>query len=314
MTTKEALQLISDIATRALSEAADNEKIPVFRLIGDRITTSESAKTFGEWLLEWFEVYKKPVIKTWRNKEIIIRLHIPEWLKAKPLSEIQPIDVQRVLNDVPTSRNREDVYHVFTECLRQARIEGHMSNDVMLGLRKPKHKRERGKAFTQDEQAELLRRLEAAPQAAYFRHVLLTGSRPSEPLRLRPEDVDVEHGKLHIRGTKTDGADRYIPLFPGIVENLATVTPVNGRYFPMGYDAYQNHFLKLGFPGHSLKDLRHTFATRALEAGVSMKTVQLWLGHSTYEMTANTYSHVQPLYEAEQAAKFSIDLGSKKDD
>jgi integrase len=45
---------------------------------------------------------------------------------------------------------------------------------------------------------------------------------------------------------------------------------------------------KVGF--HAL---RHTFATRMIENGVDVKTVQAWIGHSTIQMTYNIYVHVQ---------------------
>ena len=38
--------------------------------------------------------------------------------------------------------------------------------------------------------------------------------------------------------------------------------------------------------------MRHTFATRALEQGMQMKTLQKILGHSTLAMTMDKYSHV----------------------
>lgn len=39
--------------------------------------------------------------------------------------------------------------------------------------------------------------------------------------------------------------------------------------------------------------LRHTFATRMIENGVDVKTVQGWVGHSNIQMTYNIYVHVQ---------------------
>ncbi len=51
--------------------------------------------------------------------------------------------------------------------------------------------------------------------------------------------------------------------------------------------------------------LRHTYATRLLEAGVHPKVVQELLGHSTITLTLDTYSHVMP--EIKQAAAMALD-------
>lgn len=51
---------------------------------------------------------------------------------------------------------------------------------------------------------------------------------------------------------------------------------------------------KNGLPKISPHDLRHTFATRCLENGISPKVVQTWLGHATVAMTLDMYSHVLP--------------------
>lgn len=40
-------------------------------------------------------------------------------------------------------------------------------------------------------------------------------------------------------------------------------------------------------------DLRHSAASNLLNNGVSMKTIQEYLGHSTYSTTANIYSHLE---------------------
>ncbi|WP_187645670.1 site-specific integrase [Streptomyces sp. TRM49041] len=57
---------------------------------------------------------------------------------------------------------------------------------------------------------------------------------------------------------------------------------------------------KLGLPPVRLHDLRHCAATLSLAAGVHMKTIQSLLGHSSYQLTADTYTSVLP--QMEQAA------------
>lgn len=47
-------------------------------------------------------------------------------------------------------------------------------------------------------------------------------------------------------------------------------------------------------PYRKFHALRHTYATKLFEAGVSIKTVQELLGHSDISITANTYTHVMP--------------------
>lgn len=54
-----------------------------------------------------------------------------------------------------------------------------------------------------------------------------------------------------------------------------------------------NYILKkYNFRKTTVHELRHTFATRCLESGIDMKTLQLLLGHADYSVTANTYAHV----------------------
>lgn len=54
-----------------------------------------------------------------------------------------------------------------------------------------------------------------------------------------------------------------------------------------------NYILKkYNFRKVTVHELRHTFATRCLESGIDMKTLQLLLGHADYSVTANTYAHV----------------------
>ena len=49
---------------------------------------------------------------------------------------------------------------------------------------------------------------------------------------------------------------------------------------------------KAGFDGVRFHDLRHTFATMALQNGVDVKTVSSMLGHYSAGFTLDTYAHV----------------------
>ncbi|WP_337369628.1 tyrosine-type recombinase/integrase [Phascolarctobacterium faecium] len=59
----------------------------------------------------------------------------------------------------------------------------------------------------------------------------------------------------------------------------------------------------------SFHSLRHTHATLLLKSGVHFKIVQARLGHSTFQQTMDTYSHVTPDMDkaaAEKASSFFV--------
>ncbi|WP_328769388.1 site-specific integrase [Streptomyces sp. NBC_00286] len=58
---------------------------------------------------------------------------------------------------------------------------------------------------------------------------------------------------------------------------------------------------KHDLPPIRLHDLRHCAATLSLAAGIHMKTIQVMLGHSSYKLTADTYTSVLPQFEQEAA-------------
>ena len=60
---------------------------------------------------------------------------------------------------------------------------------------------------------------------------------------------------------------------------------------------------------HGLKfrihDLRQTFATDCLDKGITINTVQRWLGHAKASTTADIQTHVKPAFENKEIAKFN---------
>ena len=64
---------------------------------------------------------------------------------------------------------------------------------------------------------------------------------------------------------------------------------------------FEQHARDAGLPKIRLHDVRHSYATAALAAGVPAKVVSERLGHANIAITMDTYSHVLPGLD-EQAA------------
>lgn len=112
-----------------------------------------------------------------------------------------------------------------------------------------------------------------------------------------------KHTELVINSPKTKNSCREIPMSK---ELLAMVKPlkkvINDDFYvltnderptePRTYRNYYNKLMsKLGIPKLKYHGLRHSFATRCIEAGCDYKTVSVLLGHSNISTTLNLYVH-----------------------
>ena len=68
---------------------------------------------------------------------------------------------------------------------------------------------------------------------------------------------------------------------------------------------------KLDLPAIRLHDLRHTWATLALSAGIHPKVVQERLGHANVSITLNIYAHVAPVLHDDAAETVARLMRSK---
>jgi integrase len=64
---------------------------------------------------------------------------------------------------------------------------------------------------------------------------------------------------------------------------------------------FEQHARAAGLPKIRLHDVRHSYATAALSAGIPAKVVSERLGHATIAITMDTYSHVLPGLDAQAA-------------
>jgi integrase len=137
-----------------------------------------------------------------------------------------------------------------------------------------------------------------------FRVLLESGMRLGEALNLRwPDIVDAGGGKM-IRlwrrdELKTSSSVRTIPVTPECQDALDKCSHLKGGPFATltkqrAGRAWRNAKRIAGIEDEDcvIHSLRHTCATRLLEAVGDIKLVQEWLGHSTIVTTARIYAHV----------------------
>ena len=86
------------------------------------------------------------------------------------------------------------------------------------------------------------------------------------------------------------------------VSDYVFPSPSGGPISPDSVRHMLHRVLKrAGLPAVRFHDLRHTFATLALQNGVDIKTVSGMLGHFSAGFTLDTYAHVTTAAQKEAA-------------
>ena len=75
---------------------------------------------------------------------------------------------------------------------------------------------------------------------------------------------------------------------------------------------FERHVRDAALPMIRFHDLRHTYATLALQAGLNVKIVSSRLGHANVAFTLNVYSHALPEMDEEAAETFAAFMGGAR--
>lgn len=148
------------------------------------------------------------------------------------------------------------------------------------------------------------------------RLALQTGLRRGELFNLRWRDVDLRRAVLTVRGDGTkSGHTRHVPLNATAIKALETwkgeTTPAGDALLFPGEDGKPLADIKKGWGAlvtaaaltdFRFHDLRHTFASKLVMAGVDLNTVRELLGHADIKMTLR-YAHLAPEAKAAAVAK-----------
>jgi integrase len=142
---------------------------------------------------------------------------------------------------------------------------------------------------------------EELPQAIEaIRLLILTGARLSEILTLKWDYVDLDRGEMALPDSKT--GKKTVQLAGPAIEVLENISRCVGNPYVIFGEKAGQHLIglphiwmrireKAGLPGVRIHDLRHSFASSAAQAGMSLPFIGALLGHRELA-TTNRYVHL----------------------
>lgn len=283
---------------------------------------------YKDWLGEWIAYYVKPIARerTQEKYRTQIVKHIAPKLGEYDLDELsaqvlQRFTVQLTENGLAAS-TVNGIISVLKSSLRRAVMLGITKVQCVNAIVRPKAREKQVESFSKAEQQKIENYITNSKKDKLFGIVLClySGLRIGELLALTWQDVDLTKGIIFVKKScrdgwkngeyvkkidtpKTDNGFRVVPIPKQLTARLREVKKrTSGEYVVGGksrYGAevrsYQRSFSsilkKLGLPHRGFHALRHTFATRALEVGMDVKTLSEILGHGNPTVTLKRYAH-----------------------
>lgn len=172
-----------------------------------------------------------------------------------------------------------------------------VSHDFKPWLGLPKFKEQPRKRYATPEEMEriaqiLIRKQAEAPRSvAFIMLLIMTGARKSEIANATLKDL---HGnRLELKNSKT--GFRVIYLSDLMLQLIEKIPRVEGDIRLVGIRTPEDCWYKIrkeaGCPDLRLHDLRHSFASQGLAAGLSLETIGQLLGHKA-AATTKRYAHL----------------------
>ena len=223
---------------------------------------------------------------------------------------------------------------VIQNTLKIAYSLGITSEYVGDKIKRPRVSEKKVKCFSLSEQKKIEQYVLSEEKTRLFGVLLClyTGLRIGELLALEWTDVDFVKGEIRINKTCHDGKNQdgvfaritdipktqssirtiplprqFMPLLREAKRKSHSIYVVSNGDKPISVRSYQRTFASfqknLGIPHRGFHSLRHTFATRALECGMDVKTLSEILGHKNPTVTLNRYAHSMMEHKKEMMNK-----------
>ncbi len=255
------------------------------------------------------------------------------YAKLKRSGRLHYVDTQ---GEGTSNRTVRSCHALCRSALEKAIAEGLITTNPALGCKLPPKKGREMQVLTPNEIARFLARAKEEGYYEIFLLELSTGMRRGEILGLKWSDINFKDGSLRIQRQvvaagkqvivqppKTRSSIRTIILPPYMVELLVQMkkektcewifpSPVKEGE-PRNPTALHHRFKlilkRAGCKDIRFHDLRHTFATMALENGMDVKTLSGIIGHISAETTLNIYSHITDTMQVQASVKIDRKIG-----
>lgn len=283
-----------------------------------------------DWLIQWLENYIRLSVKvrTYERYRLIVEQHIKDKTGSIELNDLSPLVLQSFITELLQSGNKKTgkglsansvnaVISVIQSSLKTAHLLGLTKEYMADKLKRPKLKEKPVECFSLKEQKQIEQAVLNSKKNKLFGILLClySGLRIGELIALQWSDIDFTKGILTVSKSCHDGKDGLIidepktatsrrtiplpkqlmPLVKMLKKRSDSDFVVSSHGKPVSVRSYQRSFelllKKLDIPHRGFHSLRHTFATRAIECGMDVKTLSEILGHKNPTVTLNRYAH-----------------------
>ena len=265
-----------------------------------------------------------------RYCDIVFQHLIPKFGDTN-LEDLTPLVLQQYISELTEHGNLRTggggsantvntIVTVIQAALQVAYRLGYLPEYTADQVKRPKTAEKQIECFTVEEQKKIEAAALADRRPKMFGIVLClyTGLRIGELLALEWSDIDFAKGEISVNKSchdskkdgkycrlteapKTPTSRRIVPIPKQFLPLLREQKKKSSSVFVVGEDkvqtvrSYQYSFSlllrRIGIPHRGFHALRHTFATRALECGMDVKTLSEILGHKNPTVTLNRYVH-----------------------